>query len=49
MTTSGNSTPEAQPTPEARPMRQCPHCGAMNDPARGSNRCRNCQLPMDMS
>jgi anti-repressor protein len=34
------------PTPKKQPMIPCPHCGTMNDPARGSNRCRNCQLPL---
>lgn len=34
------------PTPKREPMITCPHCGTQNDPARGSNRCRNCQLPL---
>lgn len=34
------------PTPKRQPMIVCPSCGAENDPARGSNRCRNCQMPL---
>lgn len=35
-----------QPTPPKQPMVQCGYCGAMNDPSRGSTRCRNCSMPL---
>jgi len=38
--------PSMSPMPPRQPMIICPHCGAENDPARGNNRCRNCQLPL---
>lgn len=31
-----------QPNPPRQPMVQCNACGTMNDPARGSTKCRNC-------
>lgn len=34
------------PSPKRQPMVRCPSCGAMNDPARGSNRCVSCNLPL---
>lgn len=37
-----------QPSPPREPMVECPHCGSPNDPARGSNYCIDCGLPMDM-
>lgn len=35
------------PTPRRQPMVICPHCGAGNDPARGSRYCVSCTLPLD--
>jgi hypothetical protein len=35
------------PTPRRQPMVECPHCGALNDPARGSRFCVSCGLPLD--
>ena len=35
------------PTPKRQPMVNCPHCGAQNDPARGSKLCVSCNLPLD--
>lgn len=37
------------PTPKKQPMVKCPHCGALNDPARGSNRCFSCNLPLSQA
>jgi anti-repressor protein len=37
------------PTPKKQPMVACPHCGAMNDPSRGSNRCFSCNLPLSQA
>lgn len=37
------------PTPKKQPMVPCPHCGAMNDPARGSGRCFSCNLPLSQA
>lgn len=34
------------PTAPRQPMVPCPHCGAMNDPNRGSTRCWSCNLPL---
>lgn len=34
------------PTPKRQPMIRCPHCGAPNDPARGSTRCFSCNMPL---
>lgn len=34
------------PTPKRQPMVKCPHCGALNDPARGSKYCFSCNLPL---
>lgn len=35
------------PSAPRQPMVQCPHCGAMNDPNRGSTRCYSCNLPLN--
>ena len=40
--------PSASPMPPRQPMIKCPHCGTLNDPARGSKYCRNCQLPLEI-
>jgi anti-repressor protein len=37
------------PTPKKQPMVRCPHCGAMNDPNRGSTRCFSCNLPLSQA
>ena len=37
------------PTPKKQPMVKCPHCGAMNDPARGSRYCFSCNLPLSQA
>lgn len=34
------------PTPKRPAMITCPDCGALNDPQRGSTRCRNCGAPI---
>lgn len=34
------------PTPKRQPMVACPHCGAPNDPARGSKYCFSCNMPL---
>ena len=34
------------PTPKRQPMVRCPHCGALNDPARGSKYCFSCNMPL---
>lgn len=37
------------PTPKRQPMVKCPHCGALNDPARGSRYCFSCGLPISQA
>lgn len=37
------------PSPKRQPMVKCPHCGAMNDPARGSKHCFSCNLPLSQA
>ena len=37
------------PTPKRQPMVKCPHCGALNDPARGSKYCFSCNMPLSQA